>query len=211
LLGLVLVPGTLATGSTGLGADPDEGLLAEARAGDMEAYAKLIERHEGRVHALVCQYVGQDEEARDIVRDVFLKAYRSLDRFHGKARFSSWVCRIAINRSIDYLRRRKHVRIESLDAPMEASDGEMEREIADTAETPDAEVERRELAERILIAVHALSPKLREVTVLREYGGLSIDEIAETLALSPGTVKSRIFRARERLRELLAPYIEGSE
>lgn len=195
----------------GLGPDPDEGLVAQSRAGDMEAFAQLIDRHEGRVYALVCQYVGQEEDARDLVRDVFLKAYRSLDRFGGRSKFSSWVCRIAINRSIDHLRRKKHVRIESLDEPRDTGDGGMERDIADTAELPDAEVERRELAAQIQDAVRQLSPKLREVTILREYGGLSIEEIAQTLRLSPGTVKSRIFRARERLRELLAPYIEGSE
>lgn len=209
--GFVLTPGTREVGRAGPGIDPDEDLVARSRSGDMEAYAKLIERHEGRVHALVCQYVGQDEEARDLARDVFLKAYRSLDRFHGKAKFSSWVCRIAINRSIDYIRRRKHIRIDSLDEPLGAGDGEIERDIPDPSEGPAEEIERRELADRIRTAIHQLSPKLQEVTVLREYGGLSIDEIAQTLGLSDGTVKSRIFRARERLRELLAPYIEGSE
>jgi RNA polymerase sigma-70 factor, ECF subfamily len=211
LLGFVLVPETRPAGAAGPGIDPDEGLIRQARAGDMEAYAKLIERHEGRVHALVCQYVGQDEEARDLVRDVFLKAYRSLDRFHGKAKFSSWVCRIAINRSIDYLRRKKHIRIESLDEPRDSGDGEMDREIADDSELPDETAERRELAAKIREAIYQLSPKLREVTVLREYGGLSIEEIGETLHVSTGTVKSRVFRARERLRELLAAYVEGSE
>jgi RNA polymerase sigma-70 factor, ECF subfamily len=211
LLGLVLTPGAQTSGMAGLGPDPDEGLVSQSRAGDMEAFAQLIERHEGRVYALVCQYIGQEEDARDLVRDVFLKAYRSLDRFGGRSKFSSWVCRIAINRSIDHLRRKKHVRIESLDEPRDTGDGGMERDIADTAETPDAEVERRELAARIQDAIRQLSPKLREVTILREYGGLSIEEIGQTLKLSPGTVKSRIFRARERLRGLLASYIEGSE
>jgi len=177
----------------------------------MDAYAELIREHEGRVYGIVCQYVKDEEEARDLTREVFYKAFRSLGRFRGNSKFSSWVCRIAINRSIDYLRRRKNVRVESLDEPIATDGGEVERDLPDSSPSPDAVVERDELAAAIRDAVNRLSPKLHTVTVLREYQGLSIEEIAETLSVSPGTVKSRIFRARERLRALLASYIEGSD
>ena len=87
----------------------------------------------------------------------------------------------------------------------------MERELPDAGPSPEEEAEREELAGRIAQAVDRLSPKLRTVIVLREYNGMSIEEIADVLVVSPGTVKSRIFRARERLRVLLAPYVEGRE
>ncbi len=193
------------------GEDQDALLLRRSRDGDMDAYAQLIREHEGRVYGIVCQYVKHEEEARDLTREVFYKAFRSLSRFRGNSKFSSWVCRIAINRSIDHLRRRKNLRVESLDEPIATDGGEVERELADTGPSPEAVLEREELAARIRDAVDKLSPKLRTVTILREYQGLSIEEIAETLSVSPGTVKSRIFRARERLRDLLASYVEGSD
>ena len=211
LLLFVLVPegrGRRPRSGTGVG---DESLLSRSREGDLEAFAELIREHEGRVYGIVCQYVKDEEDARDLTREVFYKAYRSLDRFKGSSRFSSWVCRIAINRSIDYLRRKKNVRFESLDEPIGTDDGEVERDIPDRAATPEGLVEQRELSAKIAEAIERLSPKLRAVTVLREYQGLSIEEISETLRVSEGTVKSRIFRARERLRELLASYVEGCD
>ncbi len=192
-------------------ADPDEDLLVLSQSGDLDAYARLIERHEGRVFGIVYQYIGEEEEARDITREVFYKAFRSIQRFRGNSKFSSWICRIAINRSIDHLRRKKHIRIDSLDEPVSTGSGEVEREFPDTAASPADEAERSELAGRIAEAVQRLSPKLRTVILLREYEGMSIEEIAEVVGVSPGTVKSRIFRARERLRRVLASYVEGRE
>jgi RNA polymerase sigma-70 factor (ECF subfamily) len=192
--------------------DPDQALLAKAREGDMDAFAELIREHEGRVYGIVCQYVKDEEEARDLTREVFYKAFRSLKRFRGSSKFSSWICRIAINRSIDHLRRKRNVRVESLDAPISTDGGgEVERELPDKAATPEELVTQDELGAKIREAVDQLSPKLRTVTILREYQGMSIEEISEVLKISSGTVKSRIFRARERLRGLLASYVEGSD
>lgn len=192
--------------------DPDRVLLERARGGDMEAFGELIQRHESRVYGVVCQYVRDEEEARDLTREVFYKAFKSLSRFRGNSRFSSWICRIAINRSIDHLRRTKNVRMESLDAPIETDGGgEVGRELPDRDLSPEEQVTQDELATRIREAVDQLSPKLRTVTILREYQGLSIEEIAEVLNVSSGTVKSRIFRARERLRSALASYVGDSD
>lgn len=177
----------------------------------MTAFADLVREHEGRVYGIVYQYVRDDEDAEDITREVFYKAFRSLGRFRGNSKFSSWVCRIAINRSIDYLRRRKNIRVEPLDQPIETGTGGLERDFPDGALSPAEEAERTELAGMIAAAVDRLSPKLRTVTILREYQDLSIEEIADVLGVSQGTVKSRIFRARERLRAMLGPYVEGSE
>lgn len=178
----------------------------------MNAYGELIQEHEGRVYGIVCQYVRDEEEARDLTREVFYKAYRSLSKFRGNSRFSSWICRIAINRSIDHLRRRRNVRMESLDAPITTDGGgEVERELPDSSPSPEDLLTRDELATKIREAVEQLSPKLRTVTMLREYEGLSIEEIADVLGVSFGTVKSRIFRARERLRGLLASYVGDSD
>lgn len=212
LLFFVLSPPGGGRGRSAPEQDPDLALLRKAREGDLDAFAQLIDEHEGRVYGVVCQYVKDEEEARDLTREVFYKAFRSLDRFRGNSRFSSWICRIAINRSIDHLRRRRNVRMESLDTPI-ATDGggEVERELPDAAPSPEDLVTRTELAAKIREAVDQLSPKLRTVTILREYEAMSIEEIAEVLGVSSGTVKSRIFRARERLRVLLASYVGDSD
>jgi RNA polymerase sigma-70 factor, ECF subfamily len=191
------------------GKDDDEGLVERSKRGDRDAFAELARRHEGRVFGVVYQYVKNEDDAEDITREVLIKAFRSITRFRGTARFSSWLCRIAINKSIDFIRRRKNVRIEQLDDPVQTDSGELSRDFPDTALTPDEEVENRELGARIGEAIEQLSPKLKTVILLREIEGLSIKEIAETLRCSSGTVKSRIFRARERLQALLAPYVEA--
>jgi len=209
---LVISPGGGDRGRRVPDPDPDRALLERARDGDMNAYGELIQEHEGRVYGIVCQYVRDEEEARDLTREVFYKAYRSLSKFRGNSRFSSWICRIAINRSIDHLRRRRNVRMESLDAPITTDGGgEVERELPDSSPSPEDLLTRDELATKIREAVEQLSPKLRTVTMLREYEGLSIEEIADVLGVSSGTVKSRIFRARERLRGLLASYVGDSD
>jgi len=138
-----------------------------------------------------------------------LKAYGSIGRFRGTARFSSWLCRIAINKSIDFTRRAKNLRIENIDDPLQTEGGELSRDFPDPSMPPDREAENRELGAKIREAVDALSPKLRTVVVLREIEGMAIEEIAEVLGCSEGTVKSRLFRARERLQALLAPYVEA--
>ena len=189
--------------------DDEEQLVERSKRGDKEAFAELARRHEGRIYGVVYQYVKNEEDALDVTRDVLLKALTSVSRFRGASRFSSWLCRIAINKSIDFMRRRKNIRIEPLDEPLKTDSGELTREFADESLSPHEQVENAELGERIHSAIAELSPKLRTVVILREVEGMSIEEIAETLRVSSGTVKSRIFRARERLRELLSPYVEA--
>lgn len=187
----------------------DDELVLRSQRGDAEAFAELGRRHEGRIYGIVYQYVKNQDDALDITRDVLLKAYGSIGRFRGTARFSSWLCRIAINKSIDFTRRAKNLRVENIDDPLQTDGGELSRDFPDPSMPPDREVENRELGAKIREAVDSLSPKLRTVVVLREIEGMAIEEIAEVLGCSEGTVKSRLFRARERLQALLAPYVEA--
>ncbi len=189
----------------------EDELVKRCQEGDTEAFGELVRRYEGRIYSIVYHYVRNPEDAVDITREVFIKAFNSIKRFRGTAKLSSWLCRIAINQSIDFVRRKRTVRFESLEGGQAGPEGEGpgERDFPDPGRTPEEAVVGEELAQRIARAVDKLSEKLRTVIILREYEGMSIEEIAEVLGCSQGTVKSRIFRARERLRRMLEPYIEG--
>ena len=180
----------------------DAQLVASARAGDPEAFAALVGRYEARITRLVRGMV-PESDTEDVTQEAFLKAYRKLGAFDGRSSFYTWLYRIAANTAMDWRKRERHRR----HAPLpETPDGED----ATPAQGPGPghAAERREMAERIDAAIAALPRKYHEILVLREVEGLAYDEIAERLRLSKGTVESRLFRARERLRERLAPWME---
>ncbi len=184
-------------------------LLQRAQAGDARAFEDLVRPHIGRVYNYVARMVGDASEAEDLTQDAVLRAHRAIKSFRGGATFQTWLYRIATNICVDALRRRarKDSRVSSLDAPLKADQGELQREIADQQRDPQDLAEASELRGEVLRAIAYLSPKLRGVVVLFDLQGLSYEEIAETLGLPLGTVKSRLFNARSRLRELLTPYV----
>ena len=180
--------------------EEENALLARAQNGDSAAFEEIVRAHEATVYRLALRQLGSREDAEDAAQEVFLKAWTALGSFRGESKLSVWLYRITSNVCTDALRRRR----ETVSLSAENEDGEpLELELPDERFDPAALLERKDLRERIGAALTLLPPEAREILLLREIGGRSYDEIAETLELDIGTVKSRIFRARKKLCALL--------
>lgn len=188
-------------------------LLRRARDGDADAFEQLVEPHLGRLYNYIARLIGDPADAEDLTQEVLLRVHRALGSFRGGASFQTWLYRIATNLVVDAMRQRsrERARVSSLDDPLQAQQGELAREIPDTEREPWERTQAAELSEVVQDAIQSLSPKLRSVVVLFDIQGLTYEEIAETLRVPLGTVKSRLFNARCRLRELLLPYVAGSD
>ncbi len=181
----------------------DRELIEAVRGGDPSAYRGLVERYQGRVYALLCGMVRDREEARDLTQEAFIRAYRQLDRFRGDAGFYTWLYRIAMNVAIDHLRRQRSRRQEAFEEGVAARDGDGAIDPAHSRADPSRAVERQQIGEAIFQALEKLSDEHRQVILLREVEGLSYREIAEVMEIPEGTVMSRLFYARRKLRDLL--------
>jgi len=173
-------------------------------------FAELYERFADRVYNVCYRITGNATDALDASQETFGTVCRKVGDFRFQSRFSSWVYRIAVNASIDLRRRSRARRVASLDSAREDEDAESVRfDVSDeSVEMPMHSASRRELEEEIQRAISRLSPKLRAITVLRYVESLSYDEIAETLKISLGTVKSRLARAHRALDRELTPLLD---
>ncbi|MCX7895645.1 MAG: sigma-70 family RNA polymerase sigma factor [Thermoanaerobaculum sp.] len=183
----------------------DSVLVAQAQAGDEQAFGELAARYEGKLRLYVWHIVGEEETARDLVQEAFLKAWANLHRYDRTFRFSTWLFRIARNLAVDTLRRRRHI-----DVPLTAVDEEGEvRElpIRDALRSPLEQLANKQLAQALQAEIERLPAGLRELVVLRHFVGLQYQEIAELKKLPLGTVKNKLFRAHSVLREALAPFL----
>ncbi|MEW5875166.1 MAG: sigma-70 family RNA polymerase sigma factor [Candidatus Zixiibacteriota bacterium] len=180
----------------------DEGLIKDALAGDQRAYRELLNRHRQSIYHVIFKIIRNPDEASDLVQETFMKAFGSLNSYRFEYRFSTWLYKIAANNAIDYLRK-KRIDALSLDKPIETKDGEVGFEIPDWTHNPEEELFRRRQAVTIQEAIESLPPKYREVIQLRHQQEKSYEEIADQLGLPVGTVKARIFRARELLKKKL--------
>jgi RNA polymerase sigma-70 factor (ECF subfamily) len=177
----------------------DGELVTRALAGREEGFEELVRRYQRPIAAYVYRMVGDYDSALDLTQEVFIKVYGSLERYRPEFKFSTWIYRIAHNAAIDHLRRHGGVRTEELEVEGEGG-RTYEKPLASSAPTPEQESERRERRAEIEEIVQALPPAYRELIVLRHAHDLSYDEIAEVTGLPLGTVKNRIFRAREAMR-----------
>ena len=180
----------------------DGELVVRALAGREEGFEELVRRYQRPIVAYVYRMVGDYDAALDLAQEVFIKVYNSLTRYRPEFKFSTWIYRIAHNAAIDHLRRAGAARTEDLEVAGEGG-RTFEKPLASRAPTPEQETERGERRAEIEDAVCQLPPAYRELIVLRHSHDLSYDEIAEVTGLPLGTVKNRIFRAREAMRELL--------
>jgi RNA polymerase sigma-70 factor (ECF subfamily) len=181
---------------------PDERLVDEALAGDRDAFGALVLRHQRGLVNYIFRLVGSRDAATDLSQEVFLKVFVSLDSFDPRFRFTTWLYRIASNRAIDHLRRRQP-RTLSLTQPTAGEEVPAAPVIAGTQPSPDDVLRGRELGSRIGKAIAALPTSYRQLILLRHSQSCRYDEIARITGLPLGTVKNRIFRAREILRERL--------
>ena len=175
----------------------DVSLVAQARDGDAEAYRELVERHGRNVFRLSYRLTGNEQDAEDVVQETFLKAYRNLSRYDGRAGFGTWAYRIATNSALDLLRRRERARTEPL------PDGEDAPEPPSEGLTPERVAEGSELGRRLARAMTRLSASEKTAFVLRHQEGCSLQEIAAALGIRTGAAKTCVFRAVAKLRAAL--------
>ena len=196
------------------GADADVLLVQRAQRGDTRAFEMLVVKYQRRIERLIGRMVRDADLVQDVAQESFIRAYRALPQFRGESAFYTWLYRIAVNTAKKALveRRRDPVVSEANLAP--AEDGEetsrAENELTD-GETPEAVLASKELAAAVNAAVDALSDDLRQAITLREIEGLSYEEISEVMNCPIGTVRSRIFRARESIAARLRPLLETRE
>ncbi len=178
----------------------EQQLIELARAGDQSAFAQLVDRYEKPVYHQALRLLNHPEDAADVTQEVFFKVWRALPSFQGDSSFSTWLYRLTGNAAIDLLRREKKRRG---DASLDDDGQNWEGTLSDPAPTPEQSLERQELREQVSAGLARLSEEHRQVLVLREISGLSYEEIGRILDLAPGTVKSRIARARMALVRVL--------
>ncbi|WP_322999151.1 RNA polymerase sigma factor [Castellaniella sp.] len=171
--------------------DPDDTRYAlRAGAGDRHAFSWLVKRHQGAMHRYLTRMTGIPETARELTQDAFMRAFQALPSWRPEARFRTWLFRIAHNLALDHLRRAKRVTFQPLDEGLETPD---------SAPGPEERLETRQRVLQLEAALAALPTAHREILLLREIEEMSYEDIARTLELNPGTVRSRLARARAAL------------
>ncbi len=182
--------------------EPDEKLIKRALANDQAAYKELLNRYRKAIFQIILRIVRNKDETEDLVQETFMRAFNSLATYRSEYRFSTWLYRIGANCAIDYLRKKK-IEALSLDKPIETKDGTVDLEVADTAHNPEERLWAKQQRITIGEAIESLPEKYREVILYRHRDDQSYEEIAQILGLPVGTVKARIFRARELLKKKL--------
>jgi len=200
-------PVTIPARAADLNLEEDEALVARSKRGDSRAFDVLVERYKERLYATVYHMTSNHEDANDLVQDAFIKAYKSLGSFKGQSSFYTWIYRIAVNRTINFLKRRRHKNHFSLDDV----DGNIQTD-PDFVElmshvTPRREAGLNELQQRLNEALQKLSEPHRAVVVMHDIQGMTHADIAKAMKTSEGTVRSRLFYARQELQGLLSDYL----
>lgn len=171
----------------------EESLIRRAQKGDADAFTQLISAHEKRVYNIALKFMRNDADAQDAAQDAIIKIYRNIGKYSFRAAFSTWTYRLTVNACLDLLRRKKDEHsLEGVELFLQSNDG-----------LPDRDTLNRELGGAIKNAVLLLPEKYMAVIVLKDIDGMKYEEIAQILRISVGTVKSRLARGRDKLRELL--------
>ena len=185
-------------------------MIASILAGDKQQYHELIRPYERSVYKMALSFMKNESDAEDVAQEAFLKAFRNLADFRGQAKFSTWLISITLNEARGRLRRQATVRMESLDqSPAEGSHISPAL-LRDWREVPSEALERHEIRQMLQDAIANLSPLYREVLLLRDVEEFSIEETATALAITTGTVKVRLHRARMMMQKELAPKLKNA-
>ena len=187
--------------------DADQQLVQRAQHGDLRAFDLLVLKYQGRIAALISRYVSDAGELEDVTQEAFIKAYRALGKFRGDSAFYTWLYRIAVNAAKNHLVAKR--RRPGADATIEDAEGSDEGGLLSESASPEALAMGGELAEVVESALNGLPDELKAALMLREFDGLSYDDIADVLGCPVGTVRSRIFRAREAIDQRVKEQISG--
>jgi RNA polymerase sigma-70 factor (ECF subfamily) len=185
----------------------DETLVAQTQKGDSAAFDVLVGRYKERLYATVYHMTANHEDANDLVQETFIKAFKSIETFRGRSSFYTWVYRIAVNRTINFLKRRKNrnqFSLDDLDSSIQ-TDPDLVEMMSHV--TPRREAGLTELQEKLNAALQKLSEPHRAVVTMHDIQGMTHADIAKTLQCSEGTVRSRLFYARQQLQGLLSEYL----
>lgn len=181
---------------------PDIELIRQALEGDQQAYTEILKKYRAPLYNLLYRMVKNKMETEDLVQEAFIKAFNSLASFNDDYAFSTWLYKIAINNCIDHFRKKK-LKTFPIDKPIESKDGTIQREFPDASYQPDKSLLSKEKNKLIDEAIQNLPEKYRTAIVLRHNDDKSYDEISDIMGIPLGTVKARIFRAREMLKKQL--------
>ena len=188
----------------------EQDVIQRVQNGEIEAFYELVRPHERGVFLAALSLVKNEADAEDVAQEAILKAFKSLSRFRGEAKFSTWLIQIAINEAKMKLRKDRRHLYESLEEGPRGDDGEyMPKDYADWREIPSEALEQKELRVALIKALNSLPEKYRIVLVLRDVQQLSIAETSQVLGLSEANVKTRLSRARLQMRDALAPGLTG--
>ena len=191
--------------------DSDTLLVERTIAGDQKAFELLVIKYQRRIQRLIGRMVRDVDLVEDIAQDTFIRAYRALSQFRGEAQFYTWLYRIAVNtakKALMDLKRNPTVSENSFKSADDDETSPVENELT-TSETPEAVLASKEIAEMVNSAMDTLPEELRQTITLREIEGLSYEEISEIMSCPIGTVRSRIFRARETISQKIRPLLES--
>ena len=181
-------------------------LVQAAKNGDDSAFEDLVRRYDRNVFRIAQHITQNREDAEDVVQDAFLKAYSNLEQFQGQSKFYTWLVRIAVNEALMKLRRRRPERMVSLDEEVKTEEDSLPREVADWSPNPEQQYNQAELRDILTRTIQGLPASFRTVFVLRDVEGLSTEETAEAVGISVPATKSRLLRARLKLRQKLTRY-----
>ena len=185
----------------------DRELVSRLQAGDEAAFDELVTRHQRRALNVAYQLLRNYEDATEVAQDAFVRIYRSIAEFRGECEFTTWLHQIVVNLARNkrrWWRRRGKEATVSVDCPVETPDGKVEVQVASETDAPDVEAAKAEFVQTLSKKMAGLPVKFREALVLRNVEDMSYEQIAQALGCSVGTVKSRIARAREALRQAMA-------
>jgi RNA polymerase sigma factor (sigma-70 family) len=186
----------------------EESLVRKARRGDLSAYDELVRRYQERIYGTIYHMTSNHEDANDLAQESFIKAFRALKSFKGGSSFYTWLYRIAVNKTINFLKQRKnriHMSLNDLDFNAE-HDPDLVALISE--KTPNREVSLSELQEKLNGAMLKLSEPHRLVVIMHDVQGMAHDEIATVMSCNIGTVRSRLFYARQQLQALMSDYLK---
>ncbi len=183
-------------------------LVKRARQGELAAYDELVRRYQERIYATIYHMTANHEDANDLAQEAFIKAFHALKSFKGGSSFYTWVYRIAVNKTINYHKQRKNKAVMSLDDLDVNAEHDPDMVALVSEKTPRREINLSELQEKLNTALQKLSESHRMVVTLHDVQGLSHEEIAKIMDCNVGTVRSRLFYARQQLQAYLSDYLK---